>query len=60
MRQTMEEQAEELRLLHEKHLKSELIDEYEDDLKAKGLNKDQIERMIQEEMNRRIVIKKSQ
>ena len=56
MRETMEKQAEELRLLREKHLKSELLDEYKKDLKDKGLNEEQIDRAIKEELDRRIPV----
>lgn len=56
MRETMEKQAEELRLLREKHLKSELLDEYKKDLKDKGLNEEQIERAVKEELDRRIPV----
>ena len=56
MRETMEKQAEELRLLREKHLKSELLDEYKKDLKDKGLNEEQIDRAVKEELDRRIPV----
>lgn len=56
MRETMEKQAEELRLLREKHLKSELLDEYKKDLKDKGLNEEQINRAVKEELDRRIPV----
>jgi hypothetical protein len=56
MRETMEKQAEELRLLREKHLKSELLDEYKKDLKDKGLNEKQIDRAVKEELDRRIPV----
>lgn len=50
MQATMEKQAEELRLLREKHLKAEILEEYRQELLGKGINPIEIDALIEEEL----------
>ena len=50
MQETMVSQAEELRLLREKHLKSELMDEYRLELERKGIAPEEIDGLVSEEI----------
>lgn len=50
MQQTMEAQAEELRLLKEKHLKADLMDEYRRQLEDKKINPQEIEELVADEL----------
>ena len=48
--QTMDAQTEELRLLKEKHLKAELMDEYRRQLEDKKINPQEIEELVADEL----------
>lgn len=50
MQQTMNAQAESLRLLKEKHLKAELLEEYRIELQKKGIDPVEIEGLVEEEL----------
>lgn len=50
MQYTMQTQEEELRLLKEKHLKEELLIEYERQLKEKGINSEEIAGLLEQEL----------
>ena len=50
MQYTMQTQEEELRLLKEKHLKEELLVEYERQLKDKGINSEEIAGLLEQEL----------
>ena len=50
MQQTMDAQTEELRLLKEKHLKAELMDEYRRQLEDKKINPQEIEELVADEL----------
>lgn len=50
MQYTMQTQEEELRLLKEKHLKEELLIEYERQLKDKGINSEEIAGLLEQEL----------
>ena len=50
MQYTMQTQEEELRLLKEKHLKEELLMEYERQLKDKGINSEEIAGLLEQEL----------
>ena len=50
MQYTMQTQEEELRLLKEKHLKEELLAEYERQLKDKGINSEEIAGLLEQEL----------
>ncbi len=50
VRETMEAQAEELRLLKEKHLKQELLEEYRADLLNKGIKEEEVDGLVNEEL----------
>ena len=50
MQKTMDQQAEELRLLKQEHLRAELVDRYEKELKERGLKPQEIEELVQDEL----------
>lgn len=50
MQKTMKEQAEELRLLKQEHLRAELINRYEKELAEKGLRPEEIAELVSEEL----------
>ena len=50
MQQTMDAQTEELRLLKEKHLKAELMEEYRKELELKGINPEEIAGLVEAEL----------
>lgn len=51
MQDTMARQAEELRLLKEKQLKQEILEEYKRELEIKGLDHDEIEALVRKELD---------
>lgn len=53
MQDTMKAQAEELRILKEKHLKAELLEEYRRELEVKGIDEDEIEGLVRENLDYR-------
>ena len=60
MQDLLASQSEELRLLKEKHLKAELLDEYKADLKNKGIKEAEIAGLVQEALERPVEFRKGE